>query len=47
MTRNFFDLPIDTVAHSTERRREKPRACVRILASVGFLICYVAFFLLC
>ena len=40
-------LPADTVAQSVERRRDKPRAWVQILASVRVCICTVAFFLLC
>ena len=40
-------LPDDNVAQSVERRRDNPRAMDRILASVSFLICSVAFFLLC
>ena len=43
----ILDLPNDTVAQSVERRRDKPRAWVRILASVRFLNCSVALFLLC
>ena len=37
------DLPTDTVAQWVEHRRVKPRACVRILISVRFFICSVAF----
>ena len=43
----IWDLPADTVVRSVERRRDKPRAWVRIQASVRFLFCSVAFFLLC
>ena len=39
------DLPTDTVAQTIEHHRGKPRACVRILASVRFLVSSVAFFL--
>ena len=39
------DLPTDTVAQLVEHRRDKPRALVRILASVIFFICAVAFFI--
>ena len=42
---NIQDLPTEAVAHWVEYRRDKPRAWVRILASVGFLICSVAFFI--
>ena len=38
-------LPTDAVAQWVEHRRDKPRTCVQILASVMFLICSVAFFL--
>ena len=41
----YQDLPTDTVAQWVERRRDKPWAWVRILASVIFFICSVAFFL--
>ena len=39
------DLPTDTVAQWVEHRHDKPRARVRILASVRLLICSVVFFL--
>ena len=39
------DMPNDTVFQLVERRRDKPRALIRILASVRFVICSVAFFL--
>ena len=41
------ELPADTVAQSVERRRDKPKTWVRILASVRFFICSVALFILC
>ena len=41
------DLPPDTVDQSLARRRNKPRACVLILAIVRFFICSIAFFILC
>ena len=40
-------LPADTVAQWVERQGDKPKAYVRILASVRFFVCSVAFFLLC
>ena len=38
-------LPTDTVAQSVEHRCDRPRTWVRVLASVMFFICSVAFFL--
>ena len=38
-------LPTDTVVQWVKHRRDKPRTCVQILASVIFFICSVAFFL--
>ena len=43
---NIRDLPAVTVAKSVERRRDKPKAFVRILASVRFFVCYVEFYYL-
>ena len=44
---NILELSTDTVAQLVERLGDKQRAWVPILASVRFLICSVAFFLLC
>ena len=44
MRANILDLPYDTVAQSVEHRHDKPKAMVRIPASVRFFICSVAFF---
>ena len=41
------DLSADTVPQSVECQRDKPKAWVRILAGVRFLVCSFAFFLLC
>ena len=40
-------LSTDTVDQWVEQRRDNPKTWVRILASVIFFICSVAFFLLC
>ena len=43
----FRELPTKAIAQSVERLRDEQKAWIRIIASVKFLFCPFAFFLLC